>query len=91
LGETFDDDQGRASAGVMVVYGMRALLACRGTGRHITEGSSTLSIVSAQTISPGGFDCVVIVHTPYTTKEADRKRHCERLIAAMKPTLEESA
>jgi hypothetical protein len=68
LGETFDDDQGRASAGVMVVYGMRALLAWSGTGRHDAGGNSTLPIVSAPTVSPGGFDCVVMGHMPSITK-----------------------
>jgi hypothetical protein len=46
-------------------------------------GSSTLPIASAQTVSSGGFDFVVMGDMPYNTKEINRDQHFERLIAAI--------
>ena len=46
-------------------------------------GISNWPIVSAQTVSPGGFDFVVMGDMPYNTKEINRERHFERLIAAI--------
>jgi hypothetical protein len=46
-------------------------------------GISTLPIVSAQTMSSGSFDFVVMGDMPYNTKEVNREGHFERLIAAI--------
>ena len=52
---------------------------------------SSWPIVSAQTVLPEGCDFVVIGDRPCTTKAVDWERHFERLIAAIKPALVESA
>jgi hypothetical protein len=46
-------------------------------------GINTLPIVSAQTMSSGSFDFVVMGDMPYNTKEVNREGHFERLIAAI--------
>lgn len=46
-------------------------------------GMSALPVAYAQTMSPGGFDFVVMGDFPYTIKDGGQDRHFERVIAAV--------